>query len=178
MKSIFPIFACLFLMFGCSSYSVQESTLTAQEFDKTIELTVPASKVIMIIPKLGLVKQKENPTNSNRYFYYWDNKEQLGISGWFEPESQFKGTKVHWNKFLANWNGNPPTNVHFEKLNGWEIVRYKIDVQGCSQSNAKVFLVQNSTWIELHISSFCKKDGSEQADIMNYIKSIAVENKV
>jgi len=177
MKSTFLIFTCLFLMQGCSSHSVQNSTLTAQELENTIELTVPASKVKMTIPKLKLIKQNDNPTNSYRYFYYWDTNEQLGISGWFEPASLFKGTKFHWDEFVAKWNGNQPTNVSFEKLNGWEVVRYNIDVQGCSQSNAKAFLVQNETWLEIHVSSFCK-NGSEQADIVDYIKNISVENKV
>lgn len=176
MRLTYLVFTCLFLMCGCSSYSIQESSITAHEFNKTIELTVPASKVKMLIPKLGLVKQNDNPTNSYRYFYYWDTDAQLGISGWFEPESQFKGTKYHWNEFLAKWKGNPPSNVHFEKLNGWEVILYNIDVQGCSQSNAKAFLVQSETWLEIHVSSFCK-EGAKQADVMDFIKNIVVENK-
>jgi len=163
-------------MFGCSSYSAQESSITAQELDKTIELTVPASKVKMTIPKLALVKQNNNPTNSYRYFNFWDTNEQLGISGWFEPESQFKGTKYHWNEFLAKWKGSPPTNVHFEILNGWEIIRYNLEVPGCTQSNAKAFLVQSDTWLEIHVSSFCKEH-AKQADVIEYIKGIVVEIK-
>lgn len=177
MKSTLLIFSCMFLMFGCSSHSVQESSITAKELANTIELTVPASKVKMTIPKLEFVKQNDNPTNSYRYFYYWDTNAQLGISGWFEPASLFKGTQVHWDQFLAKWNGNQPTNVSFEKLKNWEIVRYNIDVQGCSQSNIKAFLVQNETWLEIHVSSFCK-NGLEQADIIDFIKNISVENKV
>ena len=177
MKSTFLIFTCMILMLGCSSHSVQESSLTAKEFESTIELTVPVSKVKMTIPKLEFVKQNDNPTNSYRYFYYWDTNAQLGISGWFEPASLFKGTQSHWDQFLAKWKGNQPTNVSFEKLNNWEVVRYNIDVQGCSQSNAKAFLVQNETWLEIHVSSFCKDD-SDQADITNFINSITVEDKV
>ena len=176
MKLTYLFSICLLFISGCSSYSVQESSITAQEFNETIELTVPASKVKMVIPKLGLVKQIDNPTNSYRYFYYWDTNEQLGISGWFEPESQFKGTKYHWNAFLAKWKGSSPSNVHFEKLNGWEVIRYNIDAHGCSQFNAKAFLVQSGTWLEIHVSSFCK-EGGKQADVMDFIKYIVVENK-
>lgn len=177
MKLAFLIFTCIFLIFGCSSHSVQESNLTAQEFESTIELTVPASKVKMTIPKFEFVKQKDNPTNSYRYFYYWDTNKQLGISGWFEQASLYKGTQTHWKQFLSKWSGNQPTNVSFEKLNNWEVVRYNIDVQGCSQSNVKAFLVQNKTWLEIHVSSFCK-DGLKQADITDFIKKISVEDKV
>jgi hypothetical protein len=176
MKSTFLVFTCMILMLGCSSHSVQESSITAKEFDNSIELAVPASKVKMTIPKLEFVKQNDNPTNSYRYFYYWDTNAQLGISGWFEPESLFKGTLSHWNEFLAKWKGNPPTNVSFEKLNNWEIVRYNIDVQGCSQSNAKAFLVQDETWLEIHVSSFCKV-GAEQADIIDFINNIKIDSK-
>lgn len=177
MKSTFLILKCIFLMLGCSSHSVQESSITALELNNTIELTVPASKVKITIPKLGFVKQNDNPSNSYRYFFYWDTNEQLGVSGWFEPESQFKGTKHHWNDFLAKWKGNPPTNVSFEQLNGWELVRYNIDIQGCVQSNVKAFILNSGTWIEIHVSSFCR-DGIEQADVIDFIKKIKVENKV
>lgn len=176
MKLIFPVFTCLFLMFGCSSYSVQESTLIARELDNTIELTVPASKVVMHIPKLKLVKQDTSISKSYRYFNYWDTDSQLGISGWFEHESLFKGTQFHWDEFLTNWKGSKPTNVSFEKLNDWEVIHYIIDVQGCSQSNIKAYLIKNETWLDIHISSFCNGD-RPQADISNYLKNITVINK-
>jgi hypothetical protein len=176
MKSTFLIVTSILLILGCSSHSVQESSITAKEFGNSIELTVPASKVKMTIPKLEFVKQN-NSGNSYRYFNYWDTNEQLGISGWFEPKSLYKGTQFHWEQFLAKWKGNQPTNVSFEKLDNWEVIRYNIDVQGCSQSNAKAFRVQNETWLEIHVSSFCK-DGSEQTDIMDFIQNISVEDKV
>jgi hypothetical protein len=176
IKSIYLSVSCLFLVYGCSSHSVHESTITAQEFDKTIMLTVPASKVKLTIPKLELVKQSPSNSPSNRYFLYWDTNSQLGISGWFEHQSLFKGAKFHWKEYTAKLNGNQPTNVSFEKLNGWEIVRYNINVQGCSQSNVKAFLVKNETWLDIHVSSFC--NGSKpQADILGYLKNITVENK-
>lgn len=179
VKSIYLSFACVFIMWGCSSSSVKESSLTVQEFDKTIELNVPASKIKMTIPRLGLIKQEDNPTNSYRYFYYWDTNEQLGISGWFEPASLFKGVQFHWTEFLSKWNGNELTDVSFEKINGWDVVRYNIDVNGCSQSNAKAFLVQNETWLDIHISAFCKGNSVRgDADIVGFIKSISVENRL
>jgi len=176
IKSIILSVSCFFLMLGCSSHSAHESTITAQEPDKTIILTVPVSKVKLTIPKLGLVEQSTSNSPSNRYFLYWDTNSQLGISGWFEPESLFKGIEFHWNEYTTKLNGNQPTNVSFEELNGWDIVRYNIDIQGCSQSNVKAFLVQNETWLDIHISSFC--NGSKpHADILGYLKNITVENK-
>lgn len=176
IKSTLLIISFLSLMFGCASHSVQESSITVQEHDKTIELTVSSSKVKMTIPKLELVKQDNSYSQSNRYFYYWDTNSKLGISGWFEPESRFQGTQFHWGEFLTKWNGNEPTNISFEKINDWEIVRYNIDVQGCSQSNVKAFLIQNETWLEIHVSSFCNGN-KPKANILDFIRNITVENK-
>lgn len=176
IKSTIVTIGCLSLMLGCATHSVKESSLTAQELDQTIEFTVPASKVKLSIPKLDLVKQDTSNSESYRYFNYWDTNSQLGISGWFEHKSKFKGTKSHWEDFLAKWYGNQPTNIRFEELNNWEIVRYNINVQGCSQSNVKAFVVQNDTWLELHISSFCNGN-KPQADILDYLKNITVVNK-
>jgi len=168
--------ASLILASGCASYSLEESTLTSIELGNSIELTVPASKVKMVLPRLEFVKQ-ENDANSHRYFYYWDIKAQLGISGWFEPATLFKGRETHWQQFLRKWPGNKPVNVRFEEVNEWQIVRYDIDVQGCLQSNAKGFLIQNETWLEIYVSSFCKKDSSK-ADVIDLIKMIIVEDKM
>lgn len=175
-ESIFIALTCLFLTIGCASHSLKESTITTQEFDSTITLTVPASNIKMSIPKLELVKQDSNHSESNRYFYYWDTNTQIGISGWFEPEALFEGTQHHWRQFVDTWDGNQPTNIKFEKLNGWEVVRYDIVVQNCTQSNAKAFLVQSETWIEIHVSSFCRI-GEYNADVMDYIRHISVQSK-
>ena len=177
IKSSIVTISCILLMTGCSSHSLEESSLTAKELDQTIELTVPVSKVTLSIPKLNLVKQDTSSSQSYRYFNYWDTNAQLGISGWFEHESRFKGVQSHWSEFLSTWKGNQPTNVSFEKLNDWNIVSYNIDVQGCSQSNVKAYLVQNETWLDIHVSSFCNGD-IPKADILNYIKNITVVNKV
>ena len=176
IKSTIVTVGFLLVMVGCSSHSVKESSITAKELDQTIELTVPASKVKLSIPKLNLVKQDTSNSQSYRYFNYWDTNEQLGISGWFEHESLFKGTQFHWSEFLAKWKGNQPTNVSFEKLNGWDIIRYNIDVQGCSQSNLKAYLVQSETWLDIHVSSFCNGD-IPKSDILSYLKNITVVNK-
>jgi len=170
--SIFVLFA----LFGCASHSVEESTLTSKVIGENIELSVPASKLVLSIPKIGLIKQP-NKTDSYRYFYYYDKPLAFGVSGWFEPESQFIGAKKSWEEFIDKWHGAEPKDVSFSTINGWEVVTYILPLQQCKQLNAKAHMVKSGTWIELHASSTkCSKD-KEFIDIRSYIKQLKTSIK-
>ncbi|PKM20884.1 MAG: hypothetical protein CVV11_05230 [Gammaproteobacteria bacterium HGW-Gammaproteobacteria-15] len=163
----------VFLTAGCSTNSVQESTLIATDGPEVIELTVPASKVKMIIPKNDLVKMDSSGSKSYRYFIYSGNISGISISGWFEPSNQYQGVEKHWNDFLKNWSGNKPENVVISNIGQWETISYNLQYKACNQQHIKSFLVKADTWIELHISYPC----DQVMDIKTYLEEIRVEQK-
>ncbi|MEW5948914.1 MAG: hypothetical protein AB1711_05825 [Thermodesulfobacteriota bacterium] len=123
-------------------------------------LTVPISRLVITIPKgnLSLAKNTLGGSADNpRYFYFRDEELKLNISGWFEPEQSYLGTKVLWENVTREWKrgGLPdPQNVTFMKIANWDIIVYDILHPSGSSSNShiKAHWLQAGTWIEVHIS--------------------------
>jgi hypothetical protein len=122
-------------------------------------LTVPVSRLLMKLPKDRWVYRKGGPDGSNanpRYFYFDEqSKEKLVVvSGWFEPDTAFKGLEAFWADESAKMTsrGLPPEKVTFEDVGSWKTVLYGQVLEQINSAHMRANLVQGGTWVDLHLS--------------------------
>jgi hypothetical protein len=160
-------------------------SLQINQIAEGYELQVPVSKLILIIPKNGLV-QKEmkigGGTNSPRYFYFENpenDADKIILSGWFEPAQKFIGVKQDWENKVNAWGRKgmlPPKDVSFTRINNWDAVFYDDNVPNYTYAHLSAHLVQAGTWIDVHISlATSSSSQSARARLAEILKSIQVK---
>ena len=186
----------LFLIFFSArpGFVSEADTIQIAELKESFQLTVPVSKLTLMIPKSGLVLKKNSQggsTDSRRYFYFngqhpslIEEDHSFIISGWFEPEEEFSGIKPFWKGETAAWEkkGLPePKNVSFEKIGGWEVVLYDTDLPPQytgNNSHIRTELAQAGTWIDMHLSITSRRPKNElRATLLEFLKTIEVTEK-
>ena len=124
----------------------------------SIVLTVPVSKVKVVVPR-GNLTRDEGPgsgaTTSPRYFKFSDADKGVVISGWFESEASWPG----WKKFLAGeFSGllkseYPPSSVPDSFTTGpWNGFSYDVDLKSGKSAHLRAEAIKAGTWVDLHIS--------------------------
>ena len=167
------------LIVGCKAYTKAESTITSTETKETYELTVPASKLLLSIPKKGLRKNIVKEMPSYRYFQFVNDKDNFIISGWFEPDTIYPGINKLWEDSVISWNNaglSTPQKVSFSRNGIWDVVAYDMNNNHCIQPNLRAHTVSSGTWIELHLSFDCYSYSNRQG-LFYFIKSIRVRTK-
>jgi len=167
-----------------SSEPSAATTLQIRESAQGYELTVPAGRLVMTLPKGGLTRAN-NPfggaANNPRYFYFVDHKAFLNLSGWFEPQQKFTSVKALWEGETREWarQGLPqPKDVSFEKVGRWDAVVYDMPVPGGSSAQIRAHWVQAGTWIEMHISITSKNTSAEsRGKMVEMLKGIRVKER-
>ncbi len=160
------------------------NTLQIRESAQAYELTVPAGRLVMTLPKGGLTRAN-NPfggaANHPRYFYFVDHKAFLNLSGWFEPQRKFTSVKALWEGETKEWarRGLPqPKDVSFQKIDNWQVVVYDMPSPTGSSVHVRAHWVQAGTWIEMHISITSKSTSAEsRAKMLELIKGIPVRER-
>jgi hypothetical protein len=185
LKKVFTYLAIIVLMtamIGCGA----SSRIQIREVADSYELSVPLSKLVMNLPKGGFTRVNMNiggGTSNPRYFYFNDNKRQIILSGWFEPEERFTGVKKQWEDKVNSMRkmGNPelsnPKNVVFEHVGKWDVVMYDIEFPAhmkAKQANVNAHWVQAETWVDLHLSAVSSAVSTTEAremltDVLNGI---------
>jgi hypothetical protein len=154
----------------------------------TIELTVPASALVLTFPKGGLGEMNEsgNQAAANpRYFGFADLQRGVVVSGWIEPASAFQGFKQFWvSEFTAMKEGGlmpiePPTPVD---VVDWVAIAYELPLPKTANpavnTHIRAELIRNGTWVDLHISvtgDMPLADARSQA--LALLKSVIVTKK-
>ncbi|MFO1431655.1 MAG: hypothetical protein U1F76_16200 [Candidatus Competibacteraceae bacterium] len=168
-----------FLLVGCATnHSLEEQSIRILETRGYYELSVPVSQVVLRFPKGNLVRA--NPgigggTSNPRYFYFVDDKLGYIISGWFEPESLYKGHKAVWEETksgFAKVGLAEPQKVSFEKQGAWDVVFYSL----AGQPNMRANRVLAGTWVELHFSLRLQSPDSNER-LLSYLKTVQLEIK-
>lgn len=154
-----------------------------EEGDKYV-LTVPVSRLVMTIPKDGLVRGKSKSggsTDSPRYFFLENKAVQTFVSGWFESAQGFTNAKQLWAGETAAWKkqGSPePHDVSFEKVGSWDAVSYDVSAAGLDASHIRAHWVQAGTWIDIHISLTSNAPQAQRrATLRELLTSIQVSEK-
>ncbi len=137
--------------------AAQSSAIQITERNQRIELTVEQSKLVMSVPKGGLVRA-QNPfggsADSPRYFYLVDVGSGLSISGWFEPSQRFRGAAQVWEEDskAAAKRGFEPQDAVFSKVGDWEVATYETQNPVGNHSHVRAHLSKAGTWIDVHAS--------------------------
>ena len=156
-----------------------DSTLHITQTKDAYQLDVPVSKLTMTVPK-GSLESKKGGSGSPRYFYFED-KNGLIISGWFEPAESFAGIKKFWDSETNEWKrrGLPePIDTSFQKVDGWDAIVYDIKMPKGTNSHIRAHWVQAGTWIDVHLSLTSTQSSSElRAKLQETLKSIQVKEK-
>jgi hypothetical protein len=144
-------------------------------------LAVPVSRIALRIPK-GKLNQESNPrggaANSPRYFYLVDHSTPLIISGWFEPAKLYKGVRKTWEGEVSEWKKNNiplPMNESFGKVGPWDVIYYDVAKSDPTPTHLRAYLVQDGTWIDLHLSIGSSTSDEHSRDrLTELLRSIAV----
>lgn len=162
----------------------KDERLQVNEGKDVFTLMVPVSNLTMSIPKGGLIEGRNThggSANNPRYFYFQEKKESASIivSGWFESQGRFSSTKKVWESDTKQWSrqGLPaPTNVSFQKIEGWDAVIYDMPLPGGSNTHIRAHWVQAGTWIDVHLSITAERPIEEcREQVMALLKSITVK---
>jgi hypothetical protein len=154
----------------------------------TIELTVPASALVLTFPKGGLAemdKSGNRAAESPRYFGFAHLQRGLVMSGWIEPASAFKGYKEFWvGEFTAMKEGGlmpvePPTPVD---IVDWVAIAYELPLpktaSNAVNTHIRAELVKNGTWVDLHISVTGDMPLADaRSEALELLKSVVVTKK-
>ena len=147
-------------------------------------ITVPVSRVVMTLPKGGLVmesKSIDGAAGHPRYFKFQESDRALILSGWFEPAHAFKGLDDTWASETAAWKKNglsESTNVVFGEAGPWQTIAYEMDLPDITNSHIRAHLVQSGTWIDLHLSITSLDSPEENRKLLQAVlDSIIVKEK-
>lgn len=146
--------------------------------------SVPVSRLVLSIPAAGFTQRNMavgGSTDNPRYFFLESPAEHINISGWFEPDSAYKGVKKHWEIDASAWkkrNLPEPRDVTFAKVGSWEAVYYDNELPVATNAHLRAHWVQAGTWIDIHLSIITKKPSKEaRAQLETLLKSITVAEK-
>lgn len=154
-----------------------------QQRNGAYELTVPASRLAITIPRGNLILKADAPGSvaNPRYFFFEDDTQHMIVSGWFEPDPGFPGIAKFWEDQTKTWreNGLPePHAVSVARISDWEAVIYDMALPFGHNSHIRAHWVQAGTWIDLHLSITSEDTSSEnRAKLRRTLKSIQVRQK-
>jgi hypothetical protein len=156
-------------------------SIQVQDVDGGYRLSLPASRLVMTIPREGLKKAPNPSSASPSYFYFIDEQQGLSVSGWFEPAEGFRGTRRFWDAETKEWKrrGIPgPQQVSFTKVGDWDAVLYDVPVSGGTNSHVRAHWVQAGTWIDLHLSlTSTLPSAASRTSLLELLKTVRVKQR-
>jgi hypothetical protein len=180
-------------MFADASYSATGLTaataprsdiLQVRELAQSYELSVPASRLVVTLPKGSLFRatnQRGGSADNPRYFFFEDPANHIFVSGWMESERGFSGIKAFWeNETTAmGRRGLPaPQDVLFTRIGNWEAILYDQPIPIGTNSHIRAHWLQAGTWIDMHISiAFDGSSAESRAKVMALLKTIQVKER-
>jgi hypothetical protein len=174
-----PILLVILAIAGCAT-PAGNARLAVVESDSSYEVTVPASRVVMLIPRAALVRvdvRHDNP----RYFYFQDKRAGMIISGWFEAAERYPGLQQLWSKDTAAWRtkGLPePRNVRLTRIAKWEAITYDMPDPAATNSHLRAQRLQAGTWIDVHLSvTSAQSNAANQVVLGKALTAIQVKEK-
>lgn len=155
--------------------------LQIRDLAQGYELSVPASRLVMTIPKSAMPRatREPSPNGHPRYFYFVDGL--LNVSGWFEPATEFAGIRSFWERETATWRKKglpPPVETSFARIGKWDAVLYDVASPAGTNSHIRAHWVQAGTWIDVHLSVTTDRPSAEnRSRLTELLKTIAVREK-
>lgn len=164
--------------------AVSKPEETSKPQEESYAFTFPESRLVLTIPKGGLVPSKSvkgGSTDNPRYFSFEDRNLGIMVSGWFEPEQRFLGTRKLWEGDTNEWrkNGLPAAqDEKFTKYEGWDTVIYDMALPPVTNSHVRAHWVQAGTWIDLHLSIVSDQTSAQARDkLLTLLQTFEVKMK-
>jgi hypothetical protein len=184
VAGLFGVVAGASLMPALAS-EVISSTLVATNLQDSIELSVPVSKLTLVIPRGNLASVEEPRTGATagpRYFHYVDEKRGLVLTGWFEAASSWSGFEKFWiGELRAMKNGGVSIRKAPDVVAAgpWQAAAYDVDLpKKVTSANVRAELISAGTWIDIHISVTSDLPESEERDqAVQFLRSIVVRER-
>jgi hypothetical protein len=160
------------------------STLVITTLEDSIELSVPAIKLTLVLPRGGLATVNEpriRSAASSRYFHFNEEKRGLNVSGWFEPASSYVGFEKFWmGELLAMKKHGIPLREAPDvvKAGPWQAVAYDVGLPNGVSANVRAELISAGTWVDVHLSvtsNGSAREAREQA--VQFLRSIVAKEK-
>ena len=158
-------------------------TLQVFELPDGYVLNVPISTLALTIPKKNLRNNLDGGSKLNPRYFLFQNERRpdISVSGWIELASTFTSTQKIWEGDKIQWEINElpaPTDVEFKKIAGWDAVLYNMDIPENTHSNIRAHWIEESTWIDVHLSSLTEGKSPKQcrATLVRLLKQIRVES--
>ena len=161
--------------------STTDSTLVVSEEADSYVLNVPASKVVLRLPKGGFQRMSVasgGATGSPRYFAFDDKKSGVIISGWLESSKRYKGFGKLWSADKQSFikQGLKIEEERPGKIGDWDCVFYVVSLgPGMRQQNLRACLVAEGTWVDVHLS--LNAPATDQEGLEKVLSSIVVERR-
>ncbi len=158
--------------------AAEPGRVTVTESGDNYEITVPVSRLRMVIPKEHFVPAPEQAGNDSTYFQLTDATKNIFVSGWIEPQDEFKGIQKFWAGETAAWKKNnlpPPEATEFMKIGKWDAVTYQIALPSGSNPHIRAHWLQDGTWIDLHLSMV---SDLPKADSMRLLEAFLTQIRV
>lgn len=186
------VFAAIVIV-GCAATPVGGTagqSIAVRPVPAGFELSVPISNLVMTFSKDGFVRSTASPNAHPRYFFFTSDRPDsyVGLSGWFEPDGAFPGTKKAWEQQVQGWSrmaAPAPREVSFGKVGNWDCVFYEWNPKGFekqfagrNQQNVHAHWVEAGTWINIHASIMSRMPAAEaRAKLVDLLKSIQVTRR-
>jgi hypothetical protein len=146
----------------------------------TYEVSYPASKLILVIPKSALAPSRPPGEDAGPQFFTLSGSGTTGY-GYFRPAKSFPGVKKVWENELqilkAAGFQKVSTDVAFKKVGNWEAIIYDLGapIPGMGLPGIRAAWVQGETWIDLTLRTFSDSPIEEsKARLEELLKSIEV----
>ena len=159
------------------------ASVEIRQRDGAYEMTVPASQLVVSIPRGTLVPGRIPPEKADdpNYFMLEDEAQNLILSGWIVPAQGFTGVREFWESETAKWRamGLPaPQAVSFARYSDWEAIVYDIAFPTGSNTHIRAHWIQAGTWVDLHLSITSYATPIEnRAKLKALLKSVSVRLK-
>ena len=137
--------------------AAEQSTVTVHEQGDDYAVTVPQSKLTLLIPKNGFELSTDRPAGwTPRYFLFHNTKAPIYVSGWFEQAKRYRGATNYWKELERSQPKSvpSPTDIQFSQEGKWDCIWYQVVHANGTQQNVHAGWIENGTWIDLHVSVF------------------------
>lgn len=159
-----------------------DEKLVMKETDDAFELSVPVSRLVLVIPREGLAIPFEPgrpAARSPRYFHLADRDHGVSVSGWIESAETYKGVDALWKEQNEAWAQShaplPSKEPAFLKVDKWDTIIYDLDVPRGVDTHIRCEWVELGTWIDMHIAvTNYDKIEVARARAMSLLKDIKV----
>jgi hypothetical protein len=156
MNSWLRLILVLLLLLAAASRADDQQSLHYLETELTLELTVPAGGVWLVIPRQGFERLRPLASGAPgpRSFDLVDREHGIEIFGAFDSAAMYPGLQRYWAEELEAMQleeAPQPRNVQITREGDWEVVAYETAKGNERSSHVRAQAIRDQTWIDVHI---------------------------